>query len=163
MHPSAPRPHKLRALVIGYGNPLRGDDALGWHAAEHLSSLPEFASNPGVRILTVHQLMPEIAESIAGAELVIFFDAKAPSADISPGVVCCEEIHSEPVPPQRIGHHLTPANAIAYARAFYDANPRAFVLSVVAASFAYGTPLTPSVQAAIPSLAQWTRDRIATR
>jgi hydrogenase maturation protease len=150
-------------LIVGYGNPLRGDDALGWHAAEHLASLAEFGADPGVRILTVHQLMPELAESIAGAELVIFFDAKAPSADDSPGVICCEEIHAEPTPPQRLGHHLTPANALAYARAFYDASPRAFVLSVAAASFAYGAPLTPAVEAAIPSLAQWTRERIAAR
>jgi len=163
MDSHAPRPHKLRALIIGYGNPLRGDDALGWHAAGHLASLPEFATNPGVRILTVHQLMPELAESIAAAELIIFFDARAPSADISPGVVCSEEIHPAPTPPQRLGHHLTPANAIAYARALYDANPRAFVLSVSAASFACGAPLTPAVEAAIPSLAQWTRERIAAR
>jgi hydrogenase maturation protease len=132
MDPTAHLHKKLRALVIGYGNPLRGDDALGWHAAEHLANLPEFATNPGVRFLTVHQLMPEIAESISHAELVIFFDARAPSADIAPGVVCCEEIHPEPTAPQCLGHHLTPANAIAYARALYDANPRGFVLSVAA-------------------------------
>ena len=25
-----------RVLIIGYGNPLRGDDGFGWHAAERL-------------------------------------------------------------------------------------------------------------------------------
>jgi hydrogenase maturation protease len=163
MDQRAPSFHRLRALIVGYGNPVRGDDALGWHAADHLASLPEFGTNPGIRILTVHQLMPEIAESIAGAELVIFFDAKAPSAEAAPGAVFCEEIHPAPAPPQLLGHHLTPASALAYARAFYDANPRAYVVSVAAASFAYGAPLTPAVESAIPALAQWARERIAAR
>jgi hydrogenase maturation protease len=163
MDPRAHRLHKLRALIIGYGNSVRGDDAFGWHAAEHLASLVEFRANPGVRILTVHQLMPELAEEISGAELIIFFDSKAPSAEDSPGMVHCEEIHAEPTPPQHRGHRLTPANALAYARAFYDANPRAFVLSVTAATFAYGAPLTPEVEATIPMLARWTRERIAAR
>ena len=26
-----------RLLIIGYGNPLRGDDGLGWRAAEDLA------------------------------------------------------------------------------------------------------------------------------
>lgn len=161
MDSRAPRFHKLRALIIGYGNPVRGDDAFGWHAADHLASLPEFGANPGIRILTVHQLMPELAEAIAGAKLVIFFDAKPPSAEAAPGAIFCEEIHPASISPQLLGHHLTPASVLACARAFHGTIPRAFVLSVSAASFAYGAPLAPAVESAIPLLAQWARERIA--
>ncbi|HET6181813.1 MAG TPA: hypothetical protein VFE61_33145 [Candidatus Sulfotelmatobacter sp.] len=41
----------IRLLVIGFGNPLRSDDALGWHVAQELSrtvSVPAFKSSPRI-------------------------------------------------------------------------------------------------------------------
>jgi hydrogenase maturation protease len=61
-----------RALIIGYGCPLRGDDAFGWHAAHRLLKL---AGNDSVQVLATHQLTPELAEPISHADLVIFIDA----------------------------------------------------------------------------------------
>ena len=31
------------SLVIGYGNPLRSDDGVGWHVAERLADDPRLA------------------------------------------------------------------------------------------------------------------------
>ena len=63
---------KDRTLIIGYGNPLRGDDGVGWEVASRLAAtIPEEAAH----IMTVHQLTPELAESVSEAELVIFIDA----------------------------------------------------------------------------------------
>ena len=42
-------------LIIGYGNPLRGDDGFGWHAALRLR---EIIHDDGIEILPVHQLTP---------------------------------------------------------------------------------------------------------
>jgi len=150
----------LRALIIGYGNPLRGDDVLGWRAADTLAAIPEIAADPSICIETVHQLTPELAELVASAELVIFIDATAPCTGTAPGAVHCKVIR--PGSPQReaLGHHLTPAQLLACASALYNAKPQVFVLSVTAESFDYGAPLSPAVQAAIPSLMQWTRARM---
>ena len=152
----------MRALVIGYGNPLRGDDALGWRAVDSLAAIPEIAADPSIRIEPVHQLTPELAEPIANADLVTFIDATAPSAGLPPGSLRYEEILPDSPSPQKeaLGHHLSPAQALAYASALYGAKPKALVASVTAESFDYGTPLTPAVQAAIPSLVQWVRERI---
>jgi hydrogenase maturation protease len=73
-----------RVLIVGYGNPLRGDDGLGWHAAEALR-----AALPEAEILAVHQLTPELAEDASRAELVIFLDAAETGA---PGEWRCREI-----------------------------------------------------------------------
>jgi hydrogenase maturation protease len=156
------RPSKLRALVIAYGNPLRGDDALGWRAAEFLDAVPEIADDPSIRIETVHQLTPELADSIAGTEMVIFLDATVPTSGLPPGSLRCEEIDLALQSPEALGHHLTPAQALAYAMGLFGAKPAAYVASVAAASFAYGAPLTPAVEAAIPSLARWVRRQIET-
>ena len=60
-------------LVIGVGNPLRGDDGLGWHAAEHLRErLVELHAT----VTSCHQLIPELAEPVSRAERVIFIDAR---------------------------------------------------------------------------------------
>ena len=144
------RPPALRALIIGYGNPLRGDDALGWRAAEVLAAAPEIVNDPSVRVETVHQLTPELAETIAGAEVTVFIDASLPAPGHPPGTVRCEEIHAKTPSPEALGHHLTPAHALAYASGIFDRKPRAFLTSVAAGSFDYGAGLSPAVEAAIP-------------
>lgn len=60
-----------RILIIGYGNPGRRDDGLGWLAAEHL----ERARLPNVSVLTDYQLNIEHAADVADTDLVIFIDA----------------------------------------------------------------------------------------
>ena len=59
-------------LVIGYGNPLRGDDGAGWKAAELLAEDPRLA---GAVVLARHQLTPELADDVSRASLVVLVDA----------------------------------------------------------------------------------------
>lgn len=63
-------------LVIGIGNPLRGDDGVGWWLAERAEQLPP-ATPTGSRLLVraVQQLTPELSEELAGARRVLFIDA----------------------------------------------------------------------------------------
>ena len=42
-------------LVVGYGNPLRGDDGFGCHAAALLAADPRLEE---ARVLARHQLTP---------------------------------------------------------------------------------------------------------
>lgn len=151
----------IRLLIVGYGNPLRGDDGLGWRAADYLAGLKEFAEDPFVRIDTVHQLTPEIAEAVAEAGMTLFIDAAARTVGHPPGTLKCQEVRVRGAFPEKLGHHLTPAQVLAYARAIYDRKPRAYVASVVAESFDYGAPLSAAVEAAIPLLAGWAVKKFA--
>ena len=58
-------------LVIGYGNTLRSDDAVGPTAVEELDRL----HLPGVHTLSYPLLTPEAAEPVSRAREVIFIDA----------------------------------------------------------------------------------------
>jgi hydrogenase maturation protease len=60
-------------LVIGYGNPLRTDDGLGWHVAIRLSRDPRLA---GVEVLPCFQLTPGLAVDLSYASLVALIDAR---------------------------------------------------------------------------------------
>lgn len=150
----------VRAVVIGYGNPMRGDDALGWHVADALAAIPEIAADLSIRIETAHQLTPEIAEAIADARTVVFIDATAPSPNQVSGILRCEEISPLSPSPGALGHHLAPSQALDYARLLFGANPKAYVASVTTESFDYGAALSPAVDAALPLLVEWTRARI---
>ena len=77
-----------QALVIGYGNTLRGDDAVGQVVARALAGE---AAIEGVEVIACHQLMPELAECIDAADLVVFIDA---AADLQPGTIVAEAVQA---------------------------------------------------------------------
>lgn len=143
-----------RALVIGYGNPLRGDDAFGWHVAQRLLQL---APHESIRVLTEHQLTPELAEPVRNAELVIFIDA---SHEGKPGTWRCEEIATEAGRANSLAHYFTPAILLAYAQTVYNVSPQALIVTLGAESFDYCETLTPRAEAALPEVLQYVLERI---
>jgi hydrogenase maturation protease len=121
-----------RVLVIGYGNTLRGDDAVGVRAAEKIAE--QF---PGVRSLTVHQLTPELAVDVADADLVILFDADATIQEVTTRVV--EE--DEPVHPR--SHFVSPSYLRSFSRELYGRIPKHMVvIGIPAVSFELTEHLT---------------------
>ena len=134
-----------RALIIGYGNPLRSDDGVGWAVAERLQR--SFGEMPSVEILAVHQLTPELAEAVSRAELVVFVDAAFGGG--LPGTWKCEPVNPDEVRAGPLGHHFTPAELLVYARALFASAPQAVIVSVVGGSFEAGGGLSPAVDAVL--------------
>lgn len=65
-------------LVLGYGNPARGDDGLGPAFVEHLASRAGAAVARGdLALLAEVQLQPEHALDLVGRRCVVFVDASA--------------------------------------------------------------------------------------
>jgi hydrogenase maturation protease len=62
-------------LVFGWGNPSRGDDALGPMLLEQLDALLAATPLRGVELLTDFQLQVEHALDLAGRQRVLFVDA----------------------------------------------------------------------------------------
>lgn len=67
-------------LVFGWGNPSRGDDALGPTFIERAALLPHPRSAPTVEWLTDFQLQIEHALDLAGRDQVLFVDASVDCA-----------------------------------------------------------------------------------
>ena len=130
-------------LIIGYGNPLRGDDGLGWRACEELRRLL-----PEAEVRVVHQLTPELAEPVSRARLAVFIDA---GADGLPGEVRMERI--EPAgAPTSFTHHVGTSMLLGMARALYGAAPRAVLYSISGETFDCGDQLSAVVREALPRL-----------
>ena len=142
------RAHKIpaRLLILGYGNPLRGDDGFGWQAAAQLAAR---IHQPNVEIRALDQLTPELAEPIGAAERVIFIDA---AREGLPGVLIEEPV--QPAAAASFTHQLTPATLLALARQLYGRAAAATLYSVAGESFDYREGLSRSVETALATLCQ---------
>lgn len=133
-------------LIIGYGNPLRGDDGVAWHAVRALQSLwPE----DEVDLRAYHQLLPELAEPISRAAQVIFIDA---GVEGGAGQIQSRRVPATKEPARGLTHHLGASSLLALARALYGGCGQATLFSVTGASFDHGDALSPVVEAALPRL-----------
>jgi hydrogenase maturation protease len=62
-------------LVIGVGNPLRGDDGVAWELLAELEPAPG-----ALRLRPLQQLTPDLAADLAAVAAVLFVDAWRPPA-----------------------------------------------------------------------------------
>jgi hydrogenase maturation protease len=130
-------------LVVGYGNPLRGDDAFGPRVAEALVADGRL---PGARIEARQQLTPELADDIASARLVVFVDAHI--NDGTPGVVRVEQVAGGHRP---LGSHAVDAGVLVeLAARLYEHAPPVVQISVSAGQFELGAGLSPAVASILP-------------
>jgi hydrogenase maturation protease len=141
-------------LIVAYGNPLRRDDGIAWRAADALEG--KFSSTE-VEILRLHQLAPEIADTIRHRELVLFIDAVCIDdiENVSPGEIRVREVSAEENRernPGQFSHVYSPAKVLDLARELYQAAPKAFVITVAGEDFGHGESLSPGAAAALPSL-----------
>ncbi len=134
-----------RILILGYGNPLRTDDGLGWRAAEELAL--KFSSDE-VEIRTCHQLLPEMVELISQMDTVFFVDA---AQDGEPGELRCSPIVPE-MGAVRFTHQLSPAVTLGWSQQLYGRYPRAFLVSISGGCFELGEKLSPMVANTLPRL-----------
>jgi len=128
-----------RVLVIGYGNPLRSDDGVGWRIAEGLRQ--EWGDS--ISVLTGQHLVPEWASELAAADVVFLVDASVSSR----GPLRLRRITpSDARTPLLDGHTLAPLDLVRLATEVYGHQPVMYLLSVPAEDFAFGESLSPLAQ-----------------
>ncbi len=141
-------PAPAPVLVFGYGNPSRGDDALGPALIQCLEDLQ--AGGPAatrnrlrpVELLTDFQLQPEHALDLAGRAAVFLVDADA-SLDAP--------YRLEPILPAQspsyTTHEMSPgALLLVYDHIGLGDPPPSFLLRIRGTHFALGDPLSASAR-----------------
>ncbi len=137
-----------KILAVGYGNPDREDDGIGWHVLQKLSShfgSPVMALDGGTfeqthnpQLVFVLQLTPDLAEPLAEYDFICFVDAHTGAY--------AEEVRVAPLEPgyqtSPLTHHLTPESCLELAQALYGRAPQALVVSVRGYQFGYRTELS---------------------
>jgi len=121
-------PTRYPFLIIGYGNDLRGDDAVGPKVAMAVANW----HLPSVKSLAVHQLMPELAAEIAKAKYVIFVDACgkscAPTIQLDP-IITDKKILAYCTEPL-LKHTCEPSALVALTHLLYGQHPQAWLLQI---------------------------------
>ena len=136
--PSTTPPQDQRWLVLGYGNELRSDDAVGPLIARAVAAW----GDPDVDARDLHQLTPEFAEPISRAAVVVFVDAVLASADV-PATMVPLSADAELQPD---GHLSSPEGLLAMAGQLYGRRPQAWLLKVPVQSLEFGETLSPLAQ-----------------
>jgi hydrogenase maturation protease len=123
-----------RTLVIGYGNTLRGDDGAGIFAAERAAR-----RFPGVDLLTVHDLQPELAETVSQYREVIFLDAAVQGSGVRADVI---EPAADPLPSG--SHSHSPGTLLSLCGFLYGRTPeRSLLIGIPGQTFDFGEQLSP--------------------
>jgi hydrogenase maturation protease len=133
-------------LIVGYGNPLRSDDALGWHACKLLER--EFVCQ-SAQIIACHQLTPELAEPLSQCRQAVFIDADATGI---PGAIRLRTVRAEVPTGLLFTHTCTPSGLLAIALQLYGHMPVAILITVSGQCFELGDTLSPAVVATLPEV-----------
>jgi hydrogenase maturation protease len=128
----------VRRLLIGYGNPGRGDDALGPRLAEALAA----EKLPDLDVAVDFQLNVENAFDLRGYDAVYFVDACVDG----PAPYLFRRIAPRD-PPVFSSHAASPEGVLALAKRLFDIDVPGYVLAVRGYAFdEFGAPLSPAAE-----------------
>ena len=144
-------------LVIGYGNELRGDDAVGPRVVAAVNAW----NLDGVIAQVVPQLTPELAEPISHAPLAVCVDAAA-----APSAEEVQITRLDPSASSDLNTHLgDPRALLALSRALYGRCPTAWLITIPTLGFDFGAPLSAradrGVRTALAAIKELSRRRRA--
>jgi hydrogenase maturation protease len=128
-----------RILVIGYGNDLRCDDAVG----QRVSELVAKWKLPNVFGIAVRQLTPELAEMLADVDLTIFVDVY--TAQVGETDVRIEPIDLSETT-ELMSHMGDPRSLLALTHALYGRAPQAWWVKVPGVNFDIKVSLSPTAE-----------------
>jgi len=138
----------MRTLIIGFGNPLRGDDGVGWYVAAHAA---EHLNGAHVRTVACSELLAGLADVVREADLVVFVEA---GYGATGGEVMCTPVQPESHVRAPKSAAVSPEQLLAMARRDDGGCrwPAAFLLTVTGSSFGPGDGLSPAVRHACPAV-----------
>lgn len=145
----APRPGAT--MVMGIGNPDRGDDAAGREAARRLRR----KLGGAVKVVELDGEATALLAQLEHAQTAFLIDACVSGA--APGTVRRLDLASEPLPPAVFGlssHGFGLAEALELATALGQMPPRCVVYAIEAQGFEIGAPLSRPVAQAVDDVVE---------
>lgn len=120
----------MKVLIVGYGSPIRGDDALGPLAADRLAADPP----PEVSVIARHILTAELIPQVLEHERVIFLDAAVTG---EPGEARCQRLEPDGSRLSSMAHFLDPRELLAWCEGLHGHAPEAWLITGTGADFGY--------------------------
>jgi hydrogenase 3 maturation protease len=146
---------KGRLVILGVGNPLKGDDAAGLLCAEQLMKGVPKKARVGVKVLRAY----DVPENYTGVirkfkpSRVLIIDAAL--AGLKPGEVFILE--KEKIAIEEISSHKIPLMVlISYLE--QSIGCRVTVLGIQAKDLSFGAPITPVIKTAVKTVSDYMRE-----
>jgi hydrogenase maturation protease len=159
---------KDKTIVLGFGNPDRGDDGVAWHVLAGIANrFGQPLSNENIEAgsikLSDHtclwfnlQLIPEVAEELANYQQAIFIDAH--TAEIK------EEIKVSKIEPEfqnsPFTHHLTAATCLSLSQTLYHKYPESILISIRGYDFGFSHNLSQKTTVLVEKAIDLIKQRI---
>jgi hydrogenase maturation protease len=160
---NAPGAEPGTTIVLGLGNPIRFDDAVGLRVAEAVERLLAEDPVPGVRVATSTRAGLELIDLLAGASRAVIVDCLVP-LDPVPGRVTRLTLADVSGAARLVGaHDVTIAGAFTFAAAAGVPMPHDVEIFAVEAADVdlIEEGLSPAVAATVPALAREIHRRLA--
>jgi hydrogenase maturation protease len=156
-----------RTLVIGYGNLHRADDGVAYHVVNALreqlgqrtlsedeTGLEELNGQADSVLLT--QLVPELIDTLANYQQVIFVDAH-----VHQGVpdLYCTAVSPE-IAVSSLTHHMTPALLLALLKTILHVEPVAHIVSIRGNDFDFHQRLSDATASMVRPAVQYILNRL---
>ena len=139
----------IRTLVAGFGNVYRRDDGLGPAVVNALRArIGRYTLDPlddgfddlghNVDTIVLHQLVPELSETVKDYDLLIFVDAHVGTIPEEMRVERIDVGYQAPL----VSHQFRPSTVLALSQQMYGHAPRAVLLSLRGYDFDFGEGLS---------------------
>lgn len=144
--------------IVGVGNTQRRDDGIGRYVVQRLQR--HLKTRNDIRLLGVHQLGPELAETLKDAAHIVFVDAVA---DHQADGVAWASAREKPVGASHSTHFFTPSLLMDLIGKLYLRHPPAWVVAIKGEDFDFGEGLSDNaakrVALAIDTILAYLADR----
>ncbi|WP_182868343.1 hydrogenase maturation protease [Stieleria mannarensis] len=139
-------------LIVGLGNTLRGDDALGPIAADRVRQAVDqnqLTERHVIKIIQRCAPTPDLTLELSDARRVIFLDASIDGPDDQVVLRRLQETDAA----ETLGHQLSLGTLLGLARHLYGHVPEAFAITFRGQTFDLGDCcLTPAVESAVAEM-----------
>jgi hydrogenase maturation protease len=144
-------PSQAEILLIGVGNPMRGDDAAGLQAAKLIRE----RNHPSIRVIERDGEGASLMETWTGAQTVIVVDAAC--SDSPPGTIYRFDATQQPLPGklfQRSTHAFGLHEAVELSRALNRLPYRLIIYGIRVKSLEIGAPLSDEVEKSVQEVVE---------
>lgn len=151
----------MRSLIIGLGNPIMGDDAVGCKAAEALQTKLSSSTNEVVEVEQFFRGGISLMERLIGYDRVLIIDSIT-SPGGTPGKVNLLTLDDVPSIYVTSPHDGSLKNAIGFARSIGEKLPDQvdIIAVLIESKFEFSEDLSTPVKACIPKVLQMALDWI---
>jgi hydrogenase maturation protease len=141
---------KKKTIILGYGNPDRGDDGVAWYILKQIGqrfgklidigSLENgfFSVKENLDLWFNLQLIPEVAEELTHYEKAFFIDAHTGEIKDDIKIVNIEPIFQN----SPFTHHLTPSSCLSLTFSLYGKYPKSTLVTVRGFEFNFSNELS---------------------